>query len=148
MYHHWFCYVTLNIQGPVCKKLRSHGTRTNFSVDCLDLEVLFLFQAEDGIRDRDVTGVQTCALPIFVLTPLSYWGKPPETFPVSRDVWAPYKAKQDPLASWRTINRAMTENPPPESETALLQIGRASCRARVWFLAAGMLWKQKQRRQR
>ena len=22
-------------------------------------------QAEDGIRDRDVTGVQTCALPIF-----------------------------------------------------------------------------------
>src|SRR5699024_11796365 len=23
------------------------------------------FQAEDGIRDRNVTGVQTCALPIF-----------------------------------------------------------------------------------
>jgi len=23
------------------------------------------FQAEDGIRDRDVTGVQTCALPIY-----------------------------------------------------------------------------------
>src|SRR6266540_5925542 len=26
--------------------------------------VFFFFQAEDGIRDRDVTGVQTCALPI------------------------------------------------------------------------------------
>src|SRR5699024_11611335 len=26
----------------------------------------FLFQAEDGIRDRNVTGVQTCALPIFI----------------------------------------------------------------------------------
>src|SRR6266498_4708272 len=26
----------------------------------------FFFQAEDGIRDADVTGVQTCALPIFV----------------------------------------------------------------------------------
>src|SRR5207248_4558975 len=26
--------------------------------------VLFFFQAEDGIRDRTVTGVQTCALPI------------------------------------------------------------------------------------
>src|SRR5256885_5582303 len=25
----------------------------------------FLFQAEDGIRDYKVTGVQTCALPIF-----------------------------------------------------------------------------------
>src|SRR5699024_12794009 len=28
----------------------------------------FLFQAEDGIRDRNVTGVQTCALPIFLAT--------------------------------------------------------------------------------
>src|SRR2546429_4737564 len=27
--------------------------------------VLFFFQAEDGIRDVAVTGVQTCALPIF-----------------------------------------------------------------------------------
>src|SRR5437773_5153832 len=26
--------------------------------------LFFFFQAEDGIRDRDVTGVQTCALPI------------------------------------------------------------------------------------
>src|SRR5699024_8329276 len=26
--------------------------------------VFFFFQAEDGIRDRNVTGVQTCALPI------------------------------------------------------------------------------------
>ena len=26
--------------------------------------VFFFFQAEDGIRDRLVTGVQTCALPI------------------------------------------------------------------------------------
>src|SRR5699024_1580033 len=26
----------------------------------------FVFQAEDGIRDRNVTGVQTCALPIYV----------------------------------------------------------------------------------
>src|SRR6266704_2620449 len=25
---------------------------------------VFFFQAEDGIRDRNVTGVQTCALPI------------------------------------------------------------------------------------
>src|SRR6266704_4697178 len=28
---------------------------------------IFFFQAEDGIRDRNVTGVQTCALPIFPL---------------------------------------------------------------------------------
>src|SRR5437764_2080790 len=30
------------------------------------LPVVFFFQAEDGIRDTSVTGVQTCALPISV----------------------------------------------------------------------------------
>src|SRR5699024_7150603 len=28
--------------------------------------VYFFFQAEDGIRDRNVTGVQTCALPMML----------------------------------------------------------------------------------
>ena len=32
---------------------------------CL-LFVVFFFQAEDGIRGRLVTGVQTCALPIYI----------------------------------------------------------------------------------
>ena len=27
--------------------------------------IFFFFQAEDGIRDWSVTGVQTCALPIY-----------------------------------------------------------------------------------
>src|SRR5690554_7626723 len=30
----------------------------------IHLYYFFFFQAEDGIRDADVTGVQTCALPI------------------------------------------------------------------------------------
>src|SRR5207249_8547687 len=30
---------------------------------------VFFFQAEDGIRDRNVTGVQTCALPISIRAP-------------------------------------------------------------------------------
>src|SRR5215210_9578428 len=29
------------------------------------LLIFFFFQAEDGIRDTSVTGVQTCALPIY-----------------------------------------------------------------------------------
>src|SRR5699024_11860883 len=29
--------------------------------------VILFFQAEDGIRDRNVTGVQTCALPILAM---------------------------------------------------------------------------------
>src|SRR2546429_9891442 len=32
---------------------------------CLIYVFFFFFQAEDGIRDVAVTGVQTCALPIF-----------------------------------------------------------------------------------
>src|SRR5437868_15218878 len=36
---------------------------------CINL-FFFFFQAEDGIRDRNVTGVQTCALPIY---PLLIW---------------------------------------------------------------------------
>src|SRR2546430_7230006 len=31
------------------------------------VDLFFFFQAEDGIRDLTVTGVQTCALPIFAL---------------------------------------------------------------------------------
>src|SRR5690554_7263636 len=34
----------------------------NRAEECL---LMFFFQAEDGIREADVTGVQTCALPIF-----------------------------------------------------------------------------------
>src|SRR5256886_8756986 len=33
-------------------------------------DIFFFFQAEDGIRDLTVTGVQTCALPIYM--PLSH----------------------------------------------------------------------------
>src|SRR2546421_1506809 len=35
----------------------------------VQMVIFFFFQAEDGIRDLIVTGVQTCALPIFLLRP-------------------------------------------------------------------------------
>ena len=36
--------------------------------------IFFFFQAEDGIRDIGVTGVQTCALPIFpTRRPTGFW---------------------------------------------------------------------------
>src|SRR5256886_9989534 len=35
-----------------------------WSDDSVDYSSFFFFQAEDGIRDLTVTGVQTCALPI------------------------------------------------------------------------------------
>ncbi len=46
----------------------------------------------------------------YKLTPLSDWGTtnvPPD----DRNVWAPYSTNID-LAVWKTMNRAMTENPP------------------------------------
>src|SRR3712207_7411856 len=72
--------------------------------------VFFFFQAEDGIRDIGVTGVQTCALPIFVrglmrsAAGLSYEraqaaidGNPddeagPLMKPVLEPLWAAYRA--------------------------------------------------------
>src|SRR5260370_2083265 len=35
----------------------------------LSVLLFFFFQAEDGIRDSSVTGVQTCALPISAVAP-------------------------------------------------------------------------------
>ena len=38
----------------------------------LNVLIFFFFQAEDGIRDIGVTGVQTCALPISVTSNLCF----------------------------------------------------------------------------
>src|SRR5258708_18311224 len=52
----------------------------------------FFFQAEDGIRDDLVTGVQTCALPIFIgVAPEDFAG--PEAF-VNPDIYIPMHAYQ------------------------------------------------------
>src|SRR5699024_2911395 len=42
-------------RSPECRRLS------------VEICIIFFFQAEDGIRDRNVTGVQTCALPISVI---------------------------------------------------------------------------------
>src|SRR5437762_10529194 len=42
----------------------SGGVRCFVTVQLRILIFFFFFQAEDGIRDTSVTGVQTCALPI------------------------------------------------------------------------------------
>src|SRR5271168_3233427 len=43
----------------MCRFLYFFGTKNG-------IDFVFFFQAEDGIRDRTVTGVQTCALPIWI----------------------------------------------------------------------------------
>src|SRR5690554_7767623 len=46
---------------------------------------IFFFQAEDGIRDADVTGVQTCALPISKMEQAGYL--PVATFILPEECW-------------------------------------------------------------
>ena len=58
----------------------------------------------------------------FGLTPLSAWGQGEIDVAEERNVWAPHDAKADPLAHWKTINRAMTENPPPPGTEALVRL--------------------------
>src|SRR5262249_56957844 len=96
----------------------------------------FFFQAEDGIRDWSVTGVQTCALPIFACDRLRR------------------TSTRQPLARVRRLSR-MTEGTrpaprlpprPPVPERPARgpgdrapEIGRASCRERG-EIAAGAGW--------
>src|SRR3712207_7989884 len=46
--------------------------------------LVFFFQAEDGIRDIGVTGVQTCALPIWALASSPTISKTPSLSPMRR----------------------------------------------------------------
>src|SRR5437868_14579983 len=81
-----------------------------------DDEVSFFFQAEDGIRDRNVTGVQTCALPISRGFPRDFSDCLPRK--------PPRRSSRGLLRSsrWRKLLRAGWLS---------REIGRASCRERV-----------------
>src|SRR5256885_12611837 len=46
------------------------------SIGSRSISLFFFFQAEDGIRDYKVTGVQTCALPITIAVFLSAYAIP------------------------------------------------------------------------
>src|SRR2546430_7454594 len=86
----------------------------------------FFFQAEDGIRDLTVTGVQTCALPIsksdgkaqrFRYRPLE-GGKPLATTADGKCFCAAYDRGKGRLIVF-SVSRGLGK------------IGRASCRERV-----------------
>src|SRR5688500_20105696 len=86
----------------------------------------FFFQAEDGIRDYKVTGVQTCALPICVLAD-SY---------VQLSVWS----KMDGAAI--VVSRA-GEIVELEYTQFTAEIGRASCRERVEYSGCVIILRNK-----
>src|SRR5699024_11796692 len=93
-----------------------------------DKENCFL-QAEDGIRDRNVTGVQTCALPISLNS-----SSEEDVLICERiDNWVQLSGHEDSFALagpgtiWKKRSSDSTEVQVYES----LKIGRASCRERV-----------------
>src|SRR5438034_11024538 len=93
-----------------------------------DYFFFFFFQAEDGIRDHCVTGVQTCALPICELR---------RRLPaVDRDVAVPDVDRDDePLAELARCS----------SDECGGEIGRASCRERGEIaVVAGSLKKKRE----
>src|SRR5688572_18487385 len=51
--------------GKECRSGWAAYYLNNNQLDVICRRCCFFFQAEDGIRDLTVTGVQTCALPIF-----------------------------------------------------------------------------------
>src|SRR3989475_4299559 len=89
--------------------------------------VFFFFQAEDGIRDLTVTGVQTCALPILRR-------RPPRTSPFQAEspslppgsVAAGGRAALRPARTGATGRRS-SRAPPPRSEER--RVGK-ECRSR------------------
>src|SRR5688500_20344154 len=73
--------------------------------------LVFFFQAEDGIRDYKVTGVQTCALPISL-----------RRISVTNS-WAERNLMQT-LREWK-------DHAEERGYSRIAEIGRASCRERV-----------------
>src|SRR5205807_3651527 len=97
----------------------------------------FFFQAEDGIRDYKVTGVQTCALPIWPCPRAStHNGRRPSSGVRPRD--APERAqsadqpqetetaRKAQKSRWPVCCRALA---PPRSEER--RVGK-ECRSRGW----------------
>src|SRR5207248_7004582 len=98
----------------------------------------FYFQAEDGIRYRTVTGVQTCALPIWIHAPqmdqrerMSAHGrKPPRPRP-----------RLQAGGQRRTRQGAQRHRGAAAGAAKPGQIGRASCREREEEEVGGGLYE-------
>src|SRR5204863_3253937 len=103
--------------------------------------VFFFFQAEDGIRDLYVTGVQTCALPISwrrqVPGRRSSGSRGGETPPCAGDAGSRARASRRIRAvpSLSASGCAWWSSPD--------EIGRASCRERVVIWVGGVCLRNK-----
>src|SRR5699024_11910259 len=98
------------------------------------------FEEEDGIRDRNVTGVQTCALPIYNLVSnlIKLKGKSYDTvFEIGSGTGFLTENIKEKIKFNKIILNDLSDNftniIPNEY---LKEIGRASCRERVYIRVA------------
>src|SRR5438309_11820001 len=94
--------------------------------------IVFFFQAEDGIRDGTVTGVQTCALPISGARKLRFAPARLEECRGDGQAVAPgeREAQLARARERRRVERGITAR---FGHAARFEIGRASCRERGWM---------------
>src|SRR5437588_7865323 len=107
-----------------------------FFFPCVVLFVFFFFfQAEDGIRDHCMTGVQTCALPIFVQEALANLMMNRTSFVIAHRLSTIRRADAIIVlecrpGGCRTRGRRSSARP-TRRRRGPTEIGRASCRERV-----------------
>src|SRR5207245_6253807 len=95
----------------------------------------FFFQAEDGIRDATVTGVQTCALPICHLAIVDHVvAEEPDLDRESHVLGRAARVREAQVHGHREPAGAREEY---EGRGAAREIGRASCRERGWRAGLG-----------
>src|SRR3712207_9164776 len=97
--------------------------------------IYFFFQAEDGIRDIGVTGVQTCALPILQLSD--------ECMANSKERRRLSRRDQRASLVPASVFIAIRNVPGPERILQQDEIGRASCRERVQISVVAVSLKKK-----
>src|SRR5690606_40559922 len=92
----------------------------------------FFFQAEDGIRDFHVTGVQTCALPISPHSPRSLAATPgacaprPHSFPPSTGGSSGHSSPSQHARGWLSTKRAGDQHRSEERRVGKVSSSRRS----------------------
>src|SRR5688500_19899483 len=89
--------------------------------------IFFFFQAEDGIRDYKVTGVQTCALPISRAIRARSAARAEVSWASSSAARARRVSYRERVRSLRVVTRAPRAVGAPARPK---EIGRAACRER------------------
>src|SRR5438094_10285901 len=88
--------------------------------------LFFFFQAEDGIRDRTVTGVQTCALPILLQSDESAYAREKNEGRI--EIPSQFRLAARPFFSFRNSKYEFFDAVRPEQRSEERRVGK-ECRS-------------------